>query len=72
VLVEHLDRHHPLELPIDAAIDDGHPALPDALEQFVLVEDLANLDHVLTEAMTAMSRHSSGWIGTGARPDRLV
>jgi hypothetical protein len=30
--------------------------LPDTLEQFVLVEYLADLDHLLTKAMTAMSR----------------
>jgi hypothetical protein len=34
--------------------------LPDALEQFVLVENLADLDHMLTKAMTAMSRRSPG------------
>src|SRR4029078_2275976 len=47
-LVQHLDRDHALEPAIKAAIDDPHPALPDALEQFVLVEYLADLDHMLT------------------------
>ena len=44
VAVEDLDRDAALERSIEAAIDDGHPALADTLEQLVLVEDLADLD----------------------------
>src|SRR6185503_19936220 len=68
VLVEHLDRDDALELAIDAAIHDRHPALPDALEQFVLVEYLAELDHMLTEAMTVMSRRCPREIGPARGP----
>ena len=45
VFVQHLHGDHALQRAIDAAIDNGHPALPDSIEQLVLVEDLADLDH---------------------------
>ena len=46
VRVQDLDRDLALERSVEPAIDDRHPALPDALEQLVLVEDLADLDWV--------------------------
>jgi hypothetical protein len=35
VLGEHLDRHVPVELAVAGAVDDGHPAGPELLEDRV-------------------------------------
>jgi hypothetical protein len=45
--------------------------LPDALEQLVLVEDLTDLDHMLTKAMTAMSRRVPFYVGPAPGPNAL-
>ena len=44
VVVQDLDRDLALERPVEPPVDDGHAALTDPLEQFVLVEDLSDVD----------------------------
>src|SRR6185312_13497932 len=71
VLVQDLDRDRALERAIDPSIDDRHPALADALQQLVLVEDLTDLDQPLLPAMTRMSDGIPAFIGLDVSPIRL-
>jgi hypothetical protein len=73
VLVQDLDRDGALQLTVEPAIDDRHPALADTLQQLVLVENLPNLDQrlLMFAAMTEMSGGAPKFTPTSRKPMKL-